>query len=255
MFKKLLKTPEDKKNFLYGLILLLVFALVGYLVLSNTKLDAISVYLYVLLFFLCLGIAHAWLFQDFLPWLINGKDTIFNIILTIAGAVVIAIMAYFMKSSSIGYGYAFCMIMFPVGFAITKAFEKYLAIPDRFFKLWYYPINAPMPDLDLIDLSKILVVQFEFSKYYNDPHFTNFKAKAPVEMPFGELFMIFMNDYNDRNTDSPIQYTNQESKPYGWVFFKKEPWYKPNRYMDADLNFRQNNIVDNDIIYARRVGV
>ena len=74
-------------------------------------------------------------------------------------------------------------------------------------------------------------------------------------MPFGELFMIFMNDYNDRNTDSPIQYTNQESKPYGWVFYKKEPWYKPNRYMDADLNFRQNNIVDNDIIYARRAGV
>jgi hypothetical protein len=58
--------------------------------------------------------------------------------------------------------------------------------------------------MDLLDLSRVLVIQFEFTKKANESDFTNFRAKAPNAMLFGELFFIFLNDYNDRNPASPL---------------------------------------------------
>ncbi|AUD01104.1 TssN family type VI secretion system protein [Spirosoma pollinicola] len=145
------------------------------------------------------------------------------------------------------------LIPFLIPFFVGKAYQFYLEIPPADYRKWYYPINGDMPDLDLLDLSKILVIQFEFLKTPADSNFTNFKAKAPVSMSLGDLFLIFINDYNERTPASPIQYTDAAGRPFGWVFTKKATWWQRRVYLNPDFDFNQNQLIDNDTIIARRV--
>ena len=143
-------------------------------------------------------------------------------------------------------------LLFSLPFFILLSFNRFREIPPRAYKKWYYPAGSPMPDLDLLDLTKILVVQFEFPKQASDPQPTNFKAKAPVEMRFGELFFIFLNDYQEQHPDSPIQYLDDQNQPFGWIFYRKSAWWQSGKYFDPDLTFRENQVADNEIIICER---
>jgi hypothetical protein len=129
----------------------------------------------------------------------------------------------------------------------------YLNIPDKIYKKWYYPLDHDIPNLDLLDLTKVLIIQFEFLKSINDTTSTNFKAKAPYNMPFGELFYIFISDYNDSHPQNIIDVTYEPQLPFPWVFFIKSPWWKKDKYVDPDLTFQDNGIVNNDIIFCQRI--
>jgi hypothetical protein len=116
-------------------------------------------------------------------------------------------------------------------------------------------MDQEMPDLDFIDLSKIQVVQFVFLKKIKDPSHTNFTSKAPLEMPFSQLFFIFINDYNERNSLQTIEFANDKALPYGWLFYRKRKWPWRRHYFDPDRNFSQNGIQPNEVIFAERVAL
>ncbi|GAB2790078.1 hypothetical protein GCM10027275_38680 [Rhabdobacter roseus] len=145
------------------------------------------------------------------------------------------------------------LLPFIIPFLIVQAYRYYELIPSATYQKWYYPLAGDMPDLDLLDLSKILVIQFEFLKKPDDTNITNFKAKAPVAMTLGDLFLVFINDYNERTPASPIQYTDDGGQPFGWVFSKKTAWWQRRIFLDPTLNFIQNQVDDNDTIIAMRV--
>jgi hypothetical protein len=110
-----------------------------------------------------------------------------------------------------------------------------------------------MPDLDMIDLSQIEVIQFVFTKNPNDSTQTNFTSKAPLNMTLGQLFFIFINDYNDKNVQHPIGYLKATREPFGWLFYRKKKLFNQKHFFDADLTFRDNGIQPNERIYAIRV--
>ena len=96
-------------------------------------------------------------------------------------------------------------------------------------------------------------IRFEFKKKINDGAITNFRAKAPVDMYFGELFYYFINDYNERHPDGRVEYVNGSGEPNGWVFYKKPRWHTlGTSYIDAEKTIFNNHIKENDVIICSR---
>ncbi len=251
--KFLPQTPEQKRTALYvilALSLIVVIGCTGFF--SDSFRDG---YGFAMFCFFALGLIHVWAFYEFLPFRTGkmSKEINFTLLLSLVGAALIIALYHFKLSDwQLGLGWASGLIGFLFPIMAMQAYRFFTQIPAADYKKWYYPTDKELPDLDLLDLSRVLVIQFEFTKKAGETAFTNFRAKAPVAMLLGDLFFIFINDYNDRNPNSPIEYLDSNGQPYGWVFYKRGSLLKGNQYMDFNLTFQANNIVDNETIVAVR---
>jgi hypothetical protein len=238
---------------LYGIVVGLLLGAAGF---AGT-LDSANFqwyYFLVQVLALGLGVLHLWLGPRFIPavfatfgW--GMLDTLLVLLLGMAFTLIL-----YQQMGYLADRWPFITSLFPflIPFLVAQAYRYYREIPPADYRKWYYPINGDMPDLDLLDLSKILVIQFECLKTPSDPNFTNFKAKAPVAMTLGDLFLVFINDYNERTPASPIHFTDPSGRPFGWVFTKKAAWWQRPVYLDPALDFNQNNLADNATIVAMR---
>lgn len=249
-----LTIAKRSPNFLYGLVIVL---LLGALCVAGT-LDSVHFqryYILIQVLALGLGCLHLFLSRQVAPLLFTpfgrGGFATTGLLLLAMGLGLV----FYWQTGYLADRWPFVtsLIPFLIPFFVGQAYQFYLNIPPADYRKWYYPINGTMPDLDLLDLSTIFVIQFEFLKTSADTNFTNFKAKAPVTMTLGDLFLIFINDYNERTPTSPIQFTNEAGRPFGWVFTKKTAWWQRPLYLDPDLDFSQNKLTDNATIIARRV--
>ena len=249
-----LKTISQRLQFLYGIIMIAVITGVGSL--GFWVIDYRHAYPMAMGAFLVLGVLHVYLLSQWFLTLFENRSAKaigFTMLLTLLGALIIIYIYHKLALDLVkGVGMATALIGFLFPIFVARVYQNYLEIPLKEYKKWHYPVGQSLPDMDLLDLSRVLVIQFEFTKKYNETAFTNFRAKAPNAMLFGELFFIFLNDYNDRNPGSPIEYLAPDGAPYGWLFYKKSPWYKRRQYMDPDLTFQANGIVDNETIVAVR---
>jgi hypothetical protein len=248
------KTAIQRFQVLYAVVVIALLALIG--ALGFWIVDYRDAYPMAMVSFLVLGILHVYLLSQWFDSLFDNRSARaigFTLLVTLFSALVIILLYHKLAqdlTKGVGMATALVGFLFPV--FVARVYQNYLEIPLKEYKKWYYPIGQPLPDMDLLDLSRVLVIQFEFTKKAQEPAFTNFRAKAPNAMLFGELFFIFLNDYNDRNPGSPIEYLLPDGAPYGWLFYKKTPWYKRRVYMDPDLTFQANGIVDNETIVAIR---
>lgn len=250
----LLKTSSQRLQFLYAFIVTLLLLSVGSFAFWIT--DYRVAYPAAMTAFLILGVLHIYLLSQWFNILFfNGsiKALGFTLLLSLIAAFLIVLLYQKISGALVmGIGMATALIGFLFPVFVAKVYQTYLMIPLKEYKKWFYPIGQPLPDMDLLDLSRVLVIQFEFTKKADETAFTNFRAKAPNAMLFGELFFIFLNDYNDRNPASPVEFLAPDGNSYGWLFYKKSPWYKRRVYMDPDLTFQANGIVDNETIVATR---
>ena len=201
-----------------------------------------------------LGFAHVYLLYRLVPSIPRasfGKGLLFTLLLVVAGILAGAVAYYFL---SLDYRFLTYPVAFLLPWFCYQVYVLFRKIPARDYKVWYYPLDEAMPDLDMIDLSQIQVVQFVFPKTPEDATQTNFTSKAPLNMTLGQLFFIFINDYNAKNVQSPIAYLARSGQPYGWFFYRKQTGLAKPFYFDADLSFRDNRIATNEFIYAERVG-
>lgn len=248
------KTVTQRLQLLYAVVLIAVLTLVG--ALGFWVIDYRDAYPMAMGCFLVFGILHVYLISQWFSILFENRSARaigFTLLITLLTALLVIFLYHkgaHDLSKGLGMATALVGFLFPV--FVARVYQNYLEIPLKEYKKWYYPVGQPLPDMDLLDLSRVLVIQFEFTKKADEAAFTNFRAKAPHSMLFGELFFIFLNDYNDRNPGSPIEYLAPDGAPYGWLFYKKQPWYKRRVYMDPDLTFQANRIVDNETIVAVR---
>lgn len=238
---------------LYGIVVSLLLGAIGFAG-TGDSVQFQRYYLLVQILSLGIGVLHAWLSPRFVPALIStfGRGLTATLLILLLG-IAVTILLY----SQTGYlasrwPFVTSLLPFVIPFLVWQAYQYYGQIPLATYRKWYYPVNGDMPDVDLLDLSKILVVQFEFLKKPDDTNITNFKAKAPVAMPLGDLFLVFINDYNERTPASPIQYADVTGRPSGWVFTKKTAWWQRAVYLDPALDFNQNQLADNATIMAVR---
>ncbi len=148
---------------------------------------------------------------------------------------------------------ALFIFIFPM--LLVSVFDFAMAIPPEEFKKWSYPIKVEIPDMDKIDFANSYVLTFEVYKKDNERLPTFMKFKAPVStISFGDLFFMYLYEYNEANRESPIEYMDAAQKRYEWLFYEKpKHWWNEKRMVDPSLTIRENKIKENGIIIPYRV--
>lgn len=144
-------------------------------------------------------------------------------------------------------------ILFPL--LAISVFDFSMAIPSEEYKKWVYPLKMEIPDLDKIDFANSYVLTFEVHKKDNERLPTFMKFKAPLSsINFGDLFYMYLYEYNDRNRESPIEYMDSSQKLYSWLFYvKPKRWWNSKLMIDPSLTVRENKIKENVVIVPYRV--
>jgi hypothetical protein len=249
--------PYIKSTIIYSLIALLFFAIIGFTAHPSIFTDHITFFIFYQAYFLLFGLVHFHVMHRFLRWSGNEAafpaETVFNIILSIVGS--ICFMLVFKWKSTEGMVpmmLTACYVFILPGF-VYQTFRKAIAIPLKIIKQWQYPFDQTIVDPDESKFKNLLVISFEFQKQTNDNHFTNFRAKAPADMEFGELFYFFLNDYNERHANSKIGFVEVNGTPHEWIFYKKPKWHTVlTQYIDTEKTIFNNKIRENDVIICSR---
>ena len=207
--------------------------------------------------FLLLGFLHAWLERNYLPELVRAGFggrilLVIGFVITGLGLLLVETHFLFRVTRHIAL-FSGTSVLFPVPLLWTEAYERWLNIPPPQHKPWPLP-EHPAPEIDMLDLSVIQVVKFEFLREPDDPYRADSRVKAPVYLAVGELFHVFLKDYNSRFTGTPIVLQDDQQRPFDWVFYVwPRSWWQSRRYIDPFQNFAENRLKDGDRLVAERV--
>lgn len=181
-------------------------------------------------------------------------EILFAFSLILFTIVVFSSLQYFLRDKDfMFFPMLISTLWFFVPVVLLYTFEAAYKIPLPEFATWYYPVDNPieLPDEKLNE--KILVIAFEITKNANDAGKTNFRAKGPEAMVLGDLYYHFLNDYNDVQSETPIEYTDKENFPYEWWFRIKAKWYQKQRILDPALSIKENQVKENSTIICERI--
>ncbi|MFN8292108.1 MAG: TssN family type VI secretion system protein [Chitinophagales bacterium] len=244
-----------KHLIVHTLLVALISALwgtVGFLVAETPRL-AFSIAQFLFLF---LGLGHTLGIYLHQPWSSRTgfkKELFFSLSQFVVAALVFTLVIQFTAPPAYRLLFTFAALPFLIPFLFMKLFDFAMMIPMLIYKRWFYPVEDEMPDADDIDMTQPIVLAFQFQKRMKDASYTNFRAKAPQRLGFGQLFFFFINDYNERHPESIIEYLDPHRQPSGWVFYVKNPWWKPNRFIDPHQTIQENTLKEDDIVICTRV--
>jgi hypothetical protein len=248
--------PYQKSTILYLLVSLIFFAAIAGTGYWHASRHYLTFFLLYQCCFLLLGVVHVYWMEQHLKWSGMGAlwaELLFTVVTSITGSIVFLLVYRWFNPQGLVFHMAGSIILFMVPWFVHRTFQYAITIPPRVLKQWYYPVSEEIEEPDEKKLKHLLVISFEFQKQVTDAHFTNFRAKAPVDMDLGELFYYFVNDYNDRHPHAKIEFINGNGEPHGWVFYKKPKWYSlMMQYIDAEQTVFKNRIRENDVIICRR---
>ena len=251
------RNPTFISILFYLLSSLLLFGLVG----AGAVFSPLSyklTFLLVQVAALLLGLLHLYAQSHWLSWFDaenwrHGTTmTVVGWLVGLAGITLLALLPPFRDRTA---PTVFLMGTVPalIPYFFSEAYRAWLRVPGKQYKLWYYQPGSQGPDLARMNLSNFMVVHFWMSRRLGESLYHDFSSKAPYEMHFSDLFQIFLTDYNVLKPDQAIQYLSDQGESFGWVFYAKQAWWKPRRYINPDYSFRDNFLRQGDIIVARRV--
>ncbi|MGN7785274.1 TssN family type VI secretion system protein [Niabella sp. 22666] len=249
--------PFIKPCLLYLLLYALAFAITGLFIAPRMFESYTQYFLFFQLLFIGLGILHVFTLYKYQKW-VNEKtfwaEVIFTLVIAAAGGLCFMMVYRYFSRDEMDLAMLGAALSFIIPLFVYYTYKAAIAIPFKILKQWHYPLQAANSEPDEKKLKNLLVISFEFLKKENDKHYTNFRAKAPSDMDFGELFYYFINDYNERHPHATISYSNETGMPSGWIFFKKPKWYTLfTKYIDSERTIFINHIRENDIIMCIRV--
>jgi hypothetical protein len=250
--------PFSKRAIWYLLISAAVFALTGLFIAVGFFSSYNGYFIFFQVLFLLYGGLHIYMMHKKMDWGKEKKtfvpDLIFTFLILLAGSICFMLAYRWLNREGLEISMMFSTLFFIIPLFVWHTFLSALAIPPKVLNQWYYPVHEPMEDPEESKLKNMLLISFEFQKNGQDSFFTNFRAKAPVDMELGELFYYFINDYNERHPQGQIHFSNGTGKPYGWMFYKKPKWYTIlTTYMDSEKTIYLNRIRENDVIVCSRI--
>lgn len=253
------KKQKVKYTSVFVLLLILPIVLLYFHLIENTC----CLYMYLQIYALFLGIIHVWQMQKRFGWInqytFPQKLSLTLIIISIAYILqVLVLFSFFYLEREITPFYLMfptCVFVFVFPLIAVTTFDYSYSIPKAIYKTWKYPTNINMPDLDMIDFSNSYIVTFEFKKSVGDFKNTTMKFKAPPDkLSFGDLFYLYLFEYNEKNRESSIQVIDERNQTFQWLFhIKSDSWFGDKKYVDTALTVRENKIKENDVIIAERV--
>jgi len=249
--------PFAKPTALYLLIFAVVLGLTGFVVALPWFYTYLQHFIFMQVIFLAWGIVHVWALTRFLKWTGEGSfwaELLYTIVLMLLGGMFFLIAYRVVNRDGLELAMATAILFFLIPRVVFQTYRAAMRISPKIFRQWFYPVHETVAEPDFAKLRNLLVISFEFQKRTSDKYFTNFRAKAPVDMEFGQLFYYFINDYNDRHPNDVIRYVAETGQPNGWIFYKKPKWYTfITRYIDADRTIFLNKIKENDVIICSRI--
>jgi hypothetical protein len=252
------KEVSVKVFIIYSVVTILTFVLIGLTGLIAID-SASNFFMGPQAGILVLGIIHvatlyslnSWSEQDSL-W----HELVFTLYITMLGALIFLLV--FSRFNRQGYALIFTsgFILFLVPFLVVKCFDFMVMIPEEVYPMWYFPageVDLEIPE-DVMDDESIIVVEFQMARALaEDSELIKSRSKMPLKLEFGRFFPVFLDQYNDRNAGTQIEFFDENKQPYGWNFYIKPKWYQAPRYINPEITIRENGVKENDIIVAERV--
>ena len=250
-------SPYRTQTIIYGIIALIFFAAIALAAYPSLIESPVITFIIFQAYFLLLGICHLFFMKQNLKWAGDEKaiylDLMFTLLLAVVGSTVFLLIYQWISKEGAGLIMGASIFFFIIPYLFYQTYRRAIAIPPKIVKEWFYPMDQEIDEPEDSKLRNLLVISFEFQKHVNDKDITNFRAKAPAEMEFGQLFYYFINDYNERHSNSKVQIANAGGKPYGWVFYKKPGWKTlVTRYIDSEKTVVSNRIRENEVIICAR---
>lgn len=181
-------------------------------------------------------------------------EIIFATSVVLFTVVVFSSLQYFLADRSfLFYPMMMSALLFFVPLLVVHTFQAAYTIPEPVFSTWTYPVNDPIPLPEDNPREKLLVIGFEIAKKNAETKRTFFRAKAPENIALGELYYHFINDYNELQSETPIEFCDNKDIPCEWGFRLKPKWYQGQRILNPSLTIRDNGIKENAVIICERL--
>lgn len=249
---------SNKKVILFYLAFGILLSLGGLIGMSVTASRSMLNFILLQLAYAAFGYLASWLFKKNAPAeMQEGKyaGVWFVLVNAFLGMVGFTLIYWYFTRADLSPWYALCILPFVLPQFLNAAFRAYIEIPQEINEIWYFPLHADEVDYDKIDTSTIFMLELEYSKSINDPRVTNTKLRAPVAMKFGDWFRSFIDNYNYKFENDPIQYMNEDQTAMGWIFYVKPSFLGGTKFIDPELTISGNKIIEKNIIMAKRVGI
>ena len=254
------KTPklqqEKKKYIIYVITQSLLFLIFG-AILNNLKDTAVVHRFHAFQTYLTIaGGVHLILYQNYFKKF-ESENTFIEICISFVtsfylAAMVALIAGYFNEMNYLTYFFS-TLLFFSIPTLCYLFFQTAVSIPAKLHKRWFYPLNSVYPAPQASEMRNVIILNFVFQKKANDKQIINFKVKAPKAFDFGRLFYYFINDYNDKNPNSKINFLDEKEQPFGWYFHTKPKWFGSSEYIDPDIAIDTNNVKDGATIICQRI--
>jgi hypothetical protein len=250
----------QKSTIIYMLVAAVFFAVIGLTAIPGVFSANKTALIFLQVYFLLIGSAHAYFLNRSLAWTGEEKtflsELLFTILLWIIGCMLYLLIHHKLNKNGFEFIMISASLFFIVPFFFYNTFQRAVAIPPKILKQWFYPVGVDIEEPDDTKMRNMILISFEFQKSPGDPQIINFRAKAPRDMDFGELFYCFINDYNALNTNSRIQFSNEFGEPHGWVFYKKQGLFSfITKYIDTEKSVFINKLKENDVIICSRMKI
>ncbi len=256
--KKLKKLfSKDKKSFLiYLLVSLILFGLTGVLSIERvTGGEVLESYITIQVVFFILGILHLIAMDKFMAFEDENKETtrfLFTLVIMIVGSIAFLQVSERFGMHGLHYYLWSGILLFVTPHLFMLLFNTAIKIPFPVYLKWYYPINKDFSSPSHDELRDPMVISLEFKKNLKTNSISKFKVKAPENMSFSRFFYHFINDYNLRHPESPIDY-RFKNQPHGWVFYFKPNFLGMTSHINPELTIVGNKIRENHVIVCERI--
>jgi len=181
-------------------------------------------------------------------------ELLFGISVALFSVAAFAALQYFLKDKSfLFYPMLLSLLFFFVPFLLSNTFMAASEIPASSFPAWQYPLLQPIELPDEQEGERLYVIGFEIAKKETDRQRTYFRAKAPEHMILGDLYYHFINDYNELQSETPIQFLDEKGKAQEWYFRTKPRWYQRSRILDAAQTVQAAGIRENTVVICERL--
>jgi len=250
-----------KRPVVYGVVSSAVTSLLAYaslLIIDNL----FTIYWILAGIFLLFGTIHMLMMHDryFLPREGNNKilvgEVFFAVSVLLFTVVIFSSLLYFLRGSSfMFYPTLMSGLTFFVPLLLSQTFRAAYNIPAAKFTTWRYPVTKGIELPEDNANERLLVIGFEIAKKDSDYRKTYFRARALENIPLGELYYHFINDYNELQSETPIEFLDDKSAAHEWWFRKKPKWYEPQRILDPALTIKENGIKENTVIICERIAL
>jgi hypothetical protein len=208
--------------------------------------------------YLLMGIAFVHFYDHYIKKDITQYKALFQLsvmlVIVLLGGYLFAVVYNLFNQAKNGYIAVTSMLTFFLPLVFYWTYAAFIAIPFEIYKVWEYPKGmVDEISFDGQDFNKLMVLELEFSRQPDDVDRLRVKAKAPADIPFGEWFRKFIDDYNYKFPNSTIVYRKDDGNMHGWVFYSKPSFFHRRRLLDPEQTISQNNIREHITITSKRV--